>query len=108
MFRQTASEKVLDVCTRLDVGIQHASVANDTAKRAQQSGRADLTKVKGQGAFEDWQSDLDHARDEVGHVKAETPGWLTLAAIAVTITGVWGAVSQVSLFVHALRWCQGG
>jgi hypothetical protein len=108
MFRQTASEKVLDTCTRFDVGLQRAAVANDNARRAQQNARADVAKGKGQGTFDDWQSELDNARSEVGRVKDEIPGWLTLAAIAVTVISVWGAVSQVSLFVHALRWCQCG
>jgi hypothetical protein len=108
MFRQTASEKVLDICTRLDVGVQRAAVANDNARRAQQNARADVAKVKGQGNIDDWQSELDNAREEIGRVKAEAPGWLTLAAIAVTVISVWGAVSQVSLFVHALKWCRGG
>lgn len=108
MFRQTASEQVLDICARLEAGIQRAAAANDSARRAQQNARAGVAKVQDQGTLDDWQSDLDKARAEIGRVKAEAPGWLTLAAIAVTVISVWGAVAQVGLFVHALKWCLGG
>ncbi len=45
MFRQTASEKVLNISTRLDVGLQRASDANENVRRALEKARADVAKV---------------------------------------------------------------
>jgi len=56
---------------------------------------------------EDWQSDVDAARKGMQQVTAQVLGWLTLAAIAVTLMLGWVAIGQISLFAHALRWCRG-
>src|ERR1700676_5214531 len=45
MLRQTASEKVLNISTRLDVGLQRASDANEKVRRALEKARADVAKV---------------------------------------------------------------
>jgi len=226
MFRQTASEKVVKISARLDVGFQRASVANDNVRRALEKARADIAKVskvaadlgagdeksrlatgalrrlvrqvvgpemndlggrlsmcsdaaaavssllqsfeelrpgqtgriepdklerlvgqasqlsaslqrlqaavgeedngaaekevvaaagevelvlqRCQAVLDDWQSHLDAAREEIARVKAEALRWLTLTAIAVSVLCVWVAVSQISLFAHALTWCRGG
>jgi hypothetical protein len=53
-----------------------------------------------------WQSDLDAAREELPRVRVEVLGWLTPAAIAVSVLGAWVALSQISLFAHARKWCR--
>jgi hypothetical protein len=62
---------------------------------------------KCQATVTDWQSDLDAARDDIAHVKAKILGWLTWAAVAVTVLCSWVAAGQISLFARALRWCRG-
>jgi hypothetical protein len=54
-----------------------------------------------------WQSGLDAAREQLRHVRAKVPDWLTLAAIAVTVLAAWMAAGQASLFAHALSWLRG-
>jgi hypothetical protein len=58
-------------------------------------------------ALDDWQSDLDAAREELARVKGEILGWLKYAAVAMTIFCLWVAAGQVSLFAHTLRWSRG-
>jgi hypothetical protein len=67
----------------------------------------DLVLQKVQATADEWQSDLDAAREELPRVKAEVLGWLTHAAVAVTVLCVWVAVSQMSLFAHARKWGRG-
>jgi hypothetical protein len=55
---------------------------------------------------DDWQSDLDAARQDLPRVKAEALRWLTLGAVAVSVLCAWVGVSQVSLFAHAWGWCR--
>jgi hypothetical protein len=67
----------------------------------------DLVLQRCQAKVDDWQSDLDGAREELQRLKAEVMGWLTLAAVAVTLLCVWVELGQVSLFAHGLKWCGG-
>jgi hypothetical protein len=59
-----------------------------------------------QQTVDDWQADLDAAREDLPRVKAEALGWLTLGAVAVSLLCAWVGVSQVSLFAHAWGWCR--
>jgi hypothetical protein len=67
----------------------------------------DLALQRWQAKVEDWQSDVDATRDNVRDVAAEVLGWLTPAALVVTLVLVWMAVGQISLFAHALKWRRG-
>jgi hypothetical protein len=67
----------------------------------------DLVLRNCQTTVEEWQSDLDTAHAELPRYEAEILGWMTLVAIAVTIVCAWVALSQISLFAHALKWCRG-
>jgi hypothetical protein len=58
-------------------------------------------------AVDDWQSDLDGAREDLTRVAGEILGWLRYAAVAVTVLCVWVGAGQVCLFARALRWCRG-
>jgi hypothetical protein len=64
----------------------------------------DLTLQRCQAKVDAWQSDLAGAREEIQHVRAKVRGWVTLAAVALTVLLVWVAAGQVSLFAHALLW----
>jgi hypothetical protein len=67
----------------------------------------DLALQKCQAKADAWRSDLAGAREEIQHVRAKVRGWVTLAAVGVTILLAWVAAGQVSLFAHALRWVRG-
>jgi hypothetical protein len=59
---------------------------------------------KCQATVDDWQSDLDAAREKMARLNGRILGWLTLAAVTVTVLSGWGAVSQMSLAAHAWKW----
>jgi hypothetical protein len=67
----------------------------------------DLVLRKCQTVVDEWQSDLDTARAELPHFEAEILGWMTVTAIVVTVVCAWVALSQISFFAHALKWCRG-
>lgn len=64
----------------------------------------DLALQRCQTTVDAWQSGLDAARQQLHRLKAQILGWLTLAAIAVTVLFAWLGLSQISLFVHAWKW----
>jgi hypothetical protein len=66
----------------------------------------DLVLQRCQATVDEWQSDLDRAGAEVTRVKSQILDWLAIAVIAVPIVGAWLALSQVSLFAHAWKWCR--
>jgi hypothetical protein len=70
------------------------------------SGEVESVLQKCQRTVDDWQSDLDAAREELARVQAAALGWLTLGAVAVSALCAWVGVSQVSLFAHAWGWCR--
>jgi hypothetical protein len=71
------------------------------------SSEVDLALQRCQAKVDDWQAFLEAASDEVRHARGEILGWLTPAALAVTVLLVWMALGQISLFAHALQWCRG-
>jgi len=64
----------------------------------------DLALQRWQAKVDNWQSDVDVAREQVQHIQAEINRWLTPAAITVTLVLVWVAMGQFSLFAHAVEW----
>ena len=64
----------------------------------------DFALQRCQSRLDDWQSELEGARESVRYVKSEIFGWVTPATIVVTLLFVWVAVGQISLFVHGVRW----
>jgi hypothetical protein len=70
------------------------------------TGAVDLALERWQGKLDDWQALVDAVGGDVQRVKAEAPGWLTLAAIGVTIFLAWMALGQLSLLAHGLQWCR--
>jgi hypothetical protein len=84
----------------LGKGDQEAG-GREVAAAAAEMGRV-LEKC--QATLEDWQADLDAARQRQDHLRAHLPGWLWLGAVAVTVLCTWVGVSQVSLAAHAWKW----
>jgi hypothetical protein len=81
-------------------GDQEATAHEVAAAAAQM----DRVLQKCQARSEDWQSDLDAARDRQARLRERLPGWLLLGAVVVTVLCVWVGVSQVSLAAHAWKW----
>jgi hypothetical protein len=103
-------EEVQQLSTRLR-RLEAVVTGGDKEAGAQQlaatTSQVDLVLQRCQAKVDDWESNLDAAREEMGRVRPKIAGWLTLTAIAVTVLLVWVAAGQVSLFVHALRWSRG-
>ena len=70
------------------------------------TGEADLFLLKCQAAVDAWEFDLDETRDDLSQSNAKILGWVTCAAIAVSVLCFWMGAGQISLFAHALRWCR--
>jgi hypothetical protein len=66
--------------------------------------RIDGVLQKCQATAEEWQSDLDAARERQARLRARLPGWLLLGALAVTALCAWVGLSQVSLAAQAWKW----
>jgi hypothetical protein len=92
---------------RLEASVGNGEKATNSGEVAAATSEVDLILQKCQARTDLWQSDLDGAREDLRHLKAEILGWLTPAAIVGTILCLWVAAGQVSLFAHALRWCRG-
>jgi hypothetical protein len=74
---------------------------------AEAASQVDQVLQRCQTTVDAWQSDLDAACEAVREVQPKIGGWITLAAVGVTILCVWMAAGQISLFVHALGWLKG-
>jgi hypothetical protein len=92
---------------RLDAIVGNGEKATTSREVAATTSEVDLILQKCQARMDVWQSDLDAAREELRHVKAEILGWLTPAAIVGTLLCLGVAAGQISLLAHALRWCRG-
>jgi hypothetical protein len=92
---------------RLETVVGNGEKATTTKEVATATSEVDLILQNCQARVEVWQSDLEAAREESQHVKAEILGWLTPAAVVGTLLCLWVAAGQISLFAHALRWCRG-
>jgi hypothetical protein len=69
------------------------------------AGEVDRLLERSETTVDGWQSDLDAANSEVQRVKTESWTWLTYFAIGVTVLSVWMGLGQLSLWVHAWKWC---
>jgi hypothetical protein len=108
-------ERLADQASQLSAAVQRLqAVVGDEDKGAAEkevvaaAGEVELVLRKCQATVDHWQSDLDAGPNEILRVKAEILRWLTLIAIAATVICVWVAMSQISLFAHALKWGRGG
>jgi hypothetical protein len=67
----------------------------------------ELALQRCQARVDDFQTNVDAIREQVQDVKVGVLGWLTPAAIALTLLLAWVGVGQLSLFARALQWCRG-
>jgi len=104
--RAHEARQLSSILRRLEVAVGDGDTETDRKEVGAATGEVDLFLQKCQATVDAWQSDLDATRDDLTHVKAKILGWLTCAAIAVTVLCSWVGAGQISLFAHALRWCR--
>jgi hypothetical protein len=89
---------------RLEVAVGDTDKETSRREVAAATTDVDLVLQRCQATVEDWQSDLEAAREQLPSVKAQTLGWLKIAVVAVTVLSAWMAVGQFCLFARALQW----
>jgi hypothetical protein len=105
--RADEAEQLSATLRRLEAAVGEGDKETSHREVASATSQVDIVLQNCQAELDDWQSDLDAAREELARVKGEILGWLTYAAVAVTILCLWVGAGQVSLFARALRWCGG-
>jgi hypothetical protein len=102
-------ERLTDRSAQLSASVQKLQVLVGDGDREVAEGAREVDHVlqNCQTVVDEWQSDLDTAHAELPHFEAKILGWITATAIIVTAVCVWVALSQVSVFAHALIWCRG-
>ncbi len=102
-------ERLTDRSAQLSTSVQKLQVLVGDGDREVAEGAREVDHVlqNCQTVVDEWQSDLDTAHAELPHFEAKIINWMTAMAIVVTAACVWVAVSQVSVFAHALNWCRG-
>ncbi len=101
---QTA--QLADTLERLEAVVGDGNKESSGPEIAAASSAVDLALQRCQQKVADWQSELEAAREGLQFVQAEIFGWVTPAAIVVTLLCAWVAVGQISVFAHALPWCR--
>lgn len=104
--RADEAQRLSSMLRRLEVALDDGDTKSGRQEVAGATKEVDLVLEKCQATVTDWQSDLDGVRDDVARVKGQMLGWLTCAAIAVTVVCSWVGAGQISLFAHGLRWCK--
>jgi hypothetical protein len=105
--RADEAQRLSSALRRLEVAVGDGDSASGKQEVVEATGKVDLALQKCQDTVEAWQSGLDAVGDDLARARAKILGWLTLAAVAVTVLCSWVGAGQVSLFAHALRWCRG-
>jgi hypothetical protein len=104
--RADEAQKLSATLRRLEATVGEGDKETSHREVASATSQVDLVLQNCQAALADWQSDLDAAREKLARVRGEILGWLTYAAVGVTILSLWVGAGQVSLFARALRWCR--
>jgi hypothetical protein len=104
--RADEARQVSSILRWLEVAVGDGESETGRQEVAAATGEVDLFLQKCQATVDAWQSDLDSTRDDLAQVKAKILGWLTCAAIVVTVLCSWMGAGQLSLFARALRWCR--
>jgi hypothetical protein len=105
--RTEKAQQLSATLRRLEAAVGEGDKETSHREVASATSQVDLVLQNCQAALDDWQSDLDAAHEDLARVKGQILGWLTYAAVAVTILCLWVGAGQVSLFARALRWCRG-
>jgi hypothetical protein len=106
--RAGEARQLSSILRRLEVAVGDEDTKTGRQEVAAATSEVDRFLQKCQTTVDAWQSDLDTARGDLAHFKAKLLGWLTYAAIVVTVLCSWVGAGQISLFARALRWCRGG
>jgi hypothetical protein len=104
--RADEAQQLSATLRRLEAALGDGDKETSSREVAAATSQVDLVLQRCLSAVDDWQSDLDTAREDLARVKAEILGWLTYVAIAVTVVCLWVGAGQVSLFARALKWCR--
>ena len=105
--RADEAQRLSSILRQLEAVVGDGDTETSRQRVAAATSEVDLFLQQCQATVDAWQSDLDATRGDLARVKAKLPGWLTWAAIAVTVLCSWVGAGQISLFAHALRWCRG-
>jgi hypothetical protein len=92
---------------RLETAIGDGDKGTGSGAVAGTTNAVDLILQRCQATVDEWQSDLDAAREDVARVKANVLGCLIDSAVAMTFLCLWFGAGQVSLFARALQWYRG-
>jgi hypothetical protein len=92
---------------RLEAAVGDGDKEGSGREIAAASGAVENALQRCQAKVDDWQSELEGTREELGDAGTRILGWLTSVVIVVTLVFVWVAVGQISLFAHALTWWRG-
>jgi hypothetical protein len=105
--RAGEAQRLSAILQRLDdaVGDGDRLVGSIDVKSA--TSEVDLVLQRCQRAVEEWQTSVDLTRQRLGDLKEKIVGWLTWAAIVVTVLVAWVGAGQISLFAHGVKWCRG-
>jgi hypothetical protein len=105
--RAEEARQLSSLLRRLEIAVGDGDAENSRQEVVTATRKADLVLQKCQATVDAWHSDLAVSGDDLAQVRAKVLGWLTYAAIAVTVLCLWVGAGQVSLLTHALRWCRG-
>jgi hypothetical protein len=97
-----SSRRLSATLRRLEVEVGDGAKDADGRAVAATANEVDLLLQRCQAAMADWQSGLGEVRADVARARDQSPGWLTTAAVAVTVLCVWVGAGQVCLFGRGL------
>lgn len=106
--RADEARRVSSILQRLETAAGEGDTESDGQEVAAATGEVDLFLQKCQATGDAWQSDLDSTRENLARFRTKIRGWLTWAAIGLTLLCSWMGAGQLSLFARALRWCRAG
>lgn len=104
--RADEARQLSSILRRLEVALSGENTEIGRHQVAATTSEVDLFLQNCRTTISAWQSNLDEMRDDLAHVKARILGWLTCAAVVVTVLCAWLGAGQISLFARALRWCR--
>ena len=92
---------------RLEAAVGDGNKESSGREIAAASGAVESALQRCQAKMDDWQLELEGAREELRDARTQVLGWLTSVVIVATLVFVWVAAGQISLFAHALPWWRG-
>jgi hypothetical protein len=92
---------------RLETVVGDGNKESSGREIADASGAVGNALQRCQDKVDDWQSELEGAREELRDTRTQVLGWLTSASLVVTLVFAWVALGQISLFAHVLPWWRG-